>query len=170
MAGRRFCPYVVNVSTEGIAAAAVYEDGKWRCSLLAEELLDDLDGVITALRRVSASGAVFAMLAIDDEFFVIVRPVPGGAQLLVSDATAAIDYDIAADVLDLLQVPVPDDDDLDEPPWAEGDLALLADFGVPEEQMQIIVDEEDLYPDEQLQLIATSCGFADQFAALLETR
>lgn len=157
------------MSTEGFAAAVVHEDGKWRCSLLAEELLDDLDGVITALRRVSSAGAVFAMLAVDDEFFVIVRPVPGGATLLLSDATAGMDYDVAADVLDLLHIPVPEEeDDVDDEPWAEGDLAVLADFGVPEEQMQLIVSDDDLYPDEQLQMIAQSCGFAGEFAAAIE--
>lgn len=168
VAGAGDRPYVCDVSTEGFAAAVVHEDGKWRCSLLAEELVDDLDGVITALRRVSSAGAVFAMLAVDDEFFVIVRPVPGGATLLLSDATAAIDYDLAADVLDLLHIPVPDEDDVDDDPWAEGDLAVLADFGVPEEQMQLIVNEDDLYPDEQLQMIAESCGFASEFAAATE--
>lgn len=152
----------------GFAAAVVREDGKWRCSLLAEELLDDLDGVITALRRVAASGAVFGMLAVDDEFFVIVRPIPGGASLLLSDATAALDYDLAADVLDLLHVPVPEDDEIDDDPWPEGDLALLADLGVPEQEMTLIVGEDDLYPDEQLTMVAQRCGFADQWAALLE--
>lgn len=152
----------------GFAAAVVREDGKWRCSLLAEEVLEDLDGVITALRRVAASGAVFGMLAVDDEFFVIVRPIPGGAALLVSDATAALDYDIAADVLDLLHVPVPEDDEIDDEPWPEGDLALLADLGVPEQEMALIVGEDDLYPDEQLTMIAQRCGFADQWATLLE--
>ena len=156
------------MSTEGFATAVVREDGKWRCSLLAEELLDDLDGVLTALRRVASTGAVFGLLAVDDEFFVIVRPIPGGASLLLSDATAGLDYDVAADVLDLLQVPVPDEDDVDDDPWPEGDLALLADLGVPEQEMQLIVDEVDLYPDEQLALIAQRCGFGDEFAAAIE--
>src|SRR5580765_3631613 len=118
------CP----VSVEGFAAAVVREDGKWRCSLLAEELLEDLDGVITALRRVASTGAVFGLLAVDDEFFVIVRPVPGGASVLLSDATAALDYDVAADVLDLLGVETPDDDEIDDDPWPEGDLGLLSDL------------------------------------------
>ncbi len=156
------------MSTEGFATAVVREDGKWRCSLLAEELLDDLDGVLTALRRVASTGAVFGLLAVDDEFFVIVRPIPGGASLLLSDATAGLDYDVAADVLDLLQVPVPDEDDVDDDPWPEGDLALLADLGVPEQEMQLIVDEVDLYPDEQLALIAQRCGFGDEFAAAID--
>ncbi len=34
--------------------------------------------------------------------------------------------------------------------------------------MQLIVDEVDLYPDEQLALIAQRCGFADEFARAIE--
>jgi putative tRNA adenosine deaminase-associated protein len=159
---------VCRVTIDGFAAAVVLQDGAWKCSLLDEELLEDLDGVITALRRVAATGAVFGMIAVDDEFFVIVRPIPGGASLLLSDATAALDYDIAADVLDLLEIAAPEEDEVDDEPWPEGDLALLADLGMHEQEMQLIVDEADLYPDEQLALIAERCGFGDQFAALLE--
>ena len=156
-------------TTEGFGVAVTREDTTWRCSLLAPELLDDHpDGVITGLRRVATSGPVFAMLAIDDEFFVIVRPIPGGATLLLSDATAGLDYDIAADVLDLLQVQIPEDDEVDDDPWPEGDLGLLADLGVAEQEMQLIVDDVDLYPDEQLAMIAARCGFADAFGAILE--
>ena len=85
-------PPVSTASTttpEGFGVAVTRDDTTWRCSLLAPELLDDLDGVITGLRRVATTGPVFALLAVDDEFFVIVRPIPGGAALLLSDATAA---------------------------------------------------------------------------------
>ncbi len=157
-----------SATPEGFGVAVTRDESTWRCSLLAAELLDDLDGVITALRRVATSGPVFALLAVDDEFFVIVRPIPGGASLLLSDATAGLDYDIAADVLDLLQVQVPEEEDIEDDPWPEGDLALLADLGVPEQEMQLIVDEVDLYPDEQLAMIAQRCGFGDAFAAILE--
>ena len=152
----------------GFAAAIVREDGKWRASLLEKNLTDDLDGVIDALRRLASPGAVFALVSVDDEFFVIVRPVPGGASVLLSDATAALDYDIAADALDLLHVEIPEDDEIDDDPWPEGDLGLLSDLGVNEQEMQLIVGEDDLYPDEQLTLIAARCGFADAFSALLE--
>ena len=154
----------------GFAIAVTREETTWKCAVLAPELVDDLDAVLTALRRVAASGPVFGMLAIDDDFFVLVRPIPGGAGLLLSDATAGLDYDIAADVLDLLHVPIPEEDDLDEDDaWPEGDLALLADLGVSEQEMQIIVDDADLYPDEQLAMIAQRCGFGSEFAAALET-
>ncbi len=157
-----------SATPDGFGVAVTRDESTWRCSLLAAELLDDLDGVITALRRVATTGPVFGMLAVDDEFFVLVRPIPGGASLLLSDATAGLDYDIAADVLDLLQVPVPEEEDIEDDPWPEGDLALLADLGVPEQEMQLIVDEVDLYPDEQLSMIAQRCGFGDAFAAVLE--
>jgi hypothetical protein len=34
--------------------------------------------------------------------------------------------------------------------------------------MQVIIDEVDLYPDEQLDMIAQRCGFLPQLSALLE--
>lgn len=148
-----------------MALAAVRENGTWRLNELKSAVIDDLDALLTALRRLASDGgAVFGLVEVDEEFFAIVRPTPGGASLLVSDATAALDYDIAADILDLLHVEMPDEDDLDDDPWAEGDLALLADFGLSEQEMQIIVDDIDLYPDEQLQMIANRIGFGEDYA------
>ena len=159
-----------STGSTGFGAAVVREEGAWRCSLLAHELLDDLDGVITALRRVDSSGAVFGLVMVDDEFFVIVRPVPGGAALLLSDATAALDYDIAADVLDLLHISVPEEDEIDDDPWPEGDLALLADLGVPRAGDAADCRRGRPLPRQQRNwhMIAQRCGFADQFSALLE--
>jgi putative tRNA adenosine deaminase-associated protein len=153
---------------DGFGVAVVREDGKWRCSAMRPAALTSLAAAETELRELRSAGAVFGLLDVDDEFFVIVRPVPGGASLLLSDATAGLDYDIAADVLDLLHVQVPEDDEVDDDPWPEGDLTLLSDLGVPEQEMQLIVDDDDLYPDEQLAMIAQRCGFGDAFAAVLE--
>ncbi|MFF5991006.1 tRNA adenosine deaminase-associated protein [Prauserella flavalba] len=150
----------------GFAVAVVREDGKWRCSPLDTAALSELDAAITELRKLRSTGAVFGLLAVDDEFFVIVRPTPGGASLLLSDAAAALDYDIAADVLDLLRVEPPDEDD--DVIWPEGDLEVLADLGMPGPELEVIVNEVELYPDEQLQMIAQRCGFADEFGKLLD--
>lgn len=157
------------MAVTGFAVAVVREDGRWQCTTLDAAALRDLDAAITELRGQRSTGAVFGLLNVDDEFFVIVRPVPGGVSLLLSDAAAALDYDIAADVLDLLRVEVPDDDAVDaDDVWPEGDVGLLADLGLPGEELQVIVDEVDLYPDEQLEMIAQRCGFASQLAKLLE--
>jgi putative tRNA adenosine deaminase-associated protein len=151
----------------GFAVAVVREDGRWRCSKMDSSALSELDAAITELRQLRSTGAAFGLLAVDDEFFIILRPVPGGVSLLLSDAAAALDYDIAADVLDLLRVDPPDEED--EELWPEGDLAVLADLGMPKHELQVIVDEVDLYPDEQLQMIAQRCGFADEFTKVLDT-
>src|SRR5919205_4088032 len=156
------------MTISGFAVAVVREDGRWQCTTLDAKALRDLDAAITELRGQRSTGAVFGLLDVDDEFFVVVRPVPGGVSLLLSDAVAALDYDVAADVLDLLRVEVPDEDAVDtDDVWPEGDLSLLADVGLPAEEMQVIIDDVDLYPDEQLDMIAQRCGFQPQLSALL---
>ncbi len=164
-------PYGVHMAHQepvnGFAVAVVREDGRWRCSKMDSSALSELDAAITELRQLRSTGAVFGLLAVDDEFFIVLRPVPGGVSLLLSDAAAALDYDIAADVLDLLRVDPPDEED--DELWPEGDLAVLADLGMPQHEMQVVVDEVDLYPDEQLQMIAQRCGFGDEFTKLLDS-
>ena len=151
---------------EGFAVAVVREDGRWRCERLDDAVLSELDAAITELRKLRSPGAVFGLLAVDDEFFVIVRPAPSGVALFLSDASAALDYDIAADVLDLLRAEAPDDDD--DVIWPVGDLEILSDLGMPAPELEVIANEIELYPDEQLQMIAQRCGFADQYSAVLD--
>lgn len=156
---------------EGFGVAVVREDGKWKCTAMSPDALASLETAETELREMRSSGAVFGLLDVDEEFFIILRPAPTGPRLLVSDATAAIDYDIAADVLDRLHIDVPDidPDDLDDiDPWEEGDLGILSDLGLPEPVLSVIVADTELYPDEQLGSIAQRCGFAEQFAAVIE--
>lgn len=156
---------------EGFGVAVVREDGKWSCSPLTQAALSSLSVAETELRELRSSGAVFGLLDIDDEFFVVLRPAPSGTRLLLSDATAAIDYDIAADVLEALNVEIPDldIDELDDiDPWEEGDLGILADLGLPEPVLSVIVAESDLYPDEQLGMIAQRLGFANELSAVLD--
>ncbi|WP_072802802.1 tRNA adenosine deaminase-associated protein [Rhodococcoides yunnanense] len=156
---------------EGFGVAVVHEDGKWKVTSLSPESLGSLSAAETELREMRSSGAIFGLLDVDDEFFVILRPAPSGTRLLISDATAAIDYDIAAEVLEALNIEIPDidPDELDDiEPWEEGDLSLLADLGLPEPVLGIIVAETDLYPDEQLGSIAQRLGFPDELSAVLD--
>ncbi|MFT3716311.1 MAG: tRNA adenosine deaminase-associated protein [Gordonia sp. (in: high G+C Gram-positive bacteria)] len=156
---------------EGYAVAVVREDAGWKVSPLKRSALDSLEDAELQLRELRAAGAVFGLLDVDDEFFIVVRPAPTGARVLLSDATAAIDYDVAADVLDRLNVDIPDlePEELDDvDPWEEGDLGLLADLGLPDAVMSIIVGDSDLYADEQLGMIAARLGFADELAEVLD--
>jgi putative tRNA adenosine deaminase-associated protein len=154
----------------GYAVAAIREDGRWRCVRLNPEALVDLDTAITQLRELRSTGAVLGLLDVDDEFFVLLRPTPGGIALMLSDAVAALDYDIAADALDLLRVELPADDDELDDPWPEGDLAILADLGLPADELEVLAGEFELYPDEQLAAIGRRCGFATELAEVVDTR
>jgi putative tRNA adenosine deaminase-associated protein len=152
----------------GFAVAVVREDADWRCSPMSAAALESLSAAETELRELRSSGAVFGLLDVDDEFFLIVRPAPSGTRLLLSDATAALDYDIAAQALENLDADVAPEDLEDADPFEEGDLGLLADVGLPDAVLSVILDETDLYPDEQLGRIAREMGFAEQFAAVLD--
>jgi putative tRNA adenosine deaminase-associated protein len=165
-------PGVREQALPGYAVAAIREDGRWRCTRLTPEALVDLDAAITELRELRSTGAVVGLLDVDDEFFVLLRPVPGGIALMVSDAVAALDYDVAADALDLLRVELPpeyESDDADDAPvWPEGDLAILADLGLPADELEVLAAETELYPDEQLAAIGRRCGFADALAEIVD--
>ncbi len=151
--------------------AVVREEATWKVTPLTQDALTSLAAAERELRELRSSGAVFGLLDIDDEFFIVLRPAPTGSRMLLSDATAAIDYDIAAEVLEKLNVDVPDidPDELDDiEPWEEGDLGVLADLGLPEPVLSVIIAETDLYPDEQLGMIAQRLGFANEFSAVLD--
>ena len=136
---------------------------------MARKSLTSLTAAETELRELRSSGAVFGLLDVDDEFFVIVRPAPSGTRLLLSDATAALDYDIAAEILENLDADIDPEDLEDAEPFEEGDLGLLSDVGLPEAVLGVILDESDqLYPDEQLGRIAREMGFADELSAVID--
>lgn len=144
------------------------ENGKWRCSALDRKALTSLRAAEVELRELRSTGAMFGVLNVDDEFFLIVRPAPAGTRLLLSDATAALDYDIAAEALESLAADISTDDLEDSEPFEEGDLGVLADLGLPDAVLGVILDQDDLYADEQVSRIAQEMGFADELSAVLD--
>ncbi|HJC28245.1 MAG TPA: tRNA adenosine deaminase-associated protein [Candidatus Dietzia intestinipullorum] len=149
----------------GVALGVSQDGGDWQIARLTPSALTSLEDAARQVRSLRTEGASFGLVDVDDEFFVILRPGPSGMRLMLSDATAALDYDLAADVLDELNVEAPDlsDEELeDTDPWGEGDMGILEDLGLPSGVLEIIVSETDLYADEQLQSVAERMGFADQ--------
>jgi putative tRNA adenosine deaminase-associated protein len=153
---------------DGFAVAVIHENATWRCSPMSAAAMTSLAAAETELRELRSAGAVFGLLDIDDEFFLIIRPAPSGTLLLLSDATAALDYDIAAEALEKLDADIAPEDLEDADPFEEGDLGVLADVGLPNAVLSVILDETDLYADEQLGRIAREMGFAEEFAAVLD--
>jgi len=132
------------------------------------EALVSLTAAETELRELRSAGAVFGLLDVDDEFFVIVRPAPSGTRLLLSDATAALDYNIAAEVLAKLDADIAPADLDDCDPFEEGDLGVLADLGLSDAVLSVILSETDLYADEQIGRIAREMGFAEELSVVLD--
>jgi len=60
--------------------------------------------------------------------------------------------------------PPPADDELDEV-WPVGDLELFSDLGLPEDEMEEILDDLDALPDEMLDTIVERLGIAEEFSA-----
>lgn len=146
----------------GYALGVLQEGGSWQITRLDDAALTSLDDAARQVRALRTEGASFGLVDVDNEFFVILRPGPSGMRLMLSDATASLDYDLAADVLDELNVDMPDEDIEDADPWGEGDMAILEDVGLPPGVLEIIVSETDLYADEQLQSVAERMGFGDE--------
>lgn len=156
-------------SEQTFAVAAFGRDATWDLRELPHTALDSLDTLVEKLRADRSEGAVVCLICIDDDWSAIVRPVPGGVRLLLSDATAGMDYDLASDMLDELGIDIPTEDEAEgsDEPWPEGDFELLEDLGAAEQVLSVVFDDEDLYASEQMLRIAEELGFAEELAELV---
>lgn len=146
-----------------IAVAAWHEDGVWSVAEMPDA--QDLPRVIDELRSHQTNGGAIGLLAIDEEFFIIIRVLGSHTTMFLSDVTTAIDYECAADFLDMMDLPSPDEEDDAIP---VGDLDLLADLGMNRMELETLCDDPELFPDEQLEAIAKRLGFGAEFSELLE--
>ena len=85
--------------------------------------------------------------------------------MVLSDVMTALDYEIAAEILELLDLDLPAEDDADEP---AGDLNIFTDLGLDALELQVICDDDEMFPDEQLEVIARRIGFGDQFVDVID--
>jgi putative tRNA adenosine deaminase-associated protein len=142
------------------ALAAYREEGVWQVEELAHDILIDVETLSHALRRFPGDGGAVGMIAIDEDFFLIVRVAGSDARVLLSDVTAADEWELAASAIDFLGLPPPEDEDEQVP---AGDLDLLGDLGMHAMDMAVLVDDFDLYPDEMLSEVARRLGFGPLF-------
>lgn len=143
------------------ALAAYREGGRWLVAELTHDHAGDLDQLTAALRRFPGEGGAVGMVAIDEDFFVLVRVVGSTTRVLLSDVTAAGDWELAASVVEFLGLPLPEDDEDEIEP--AGDLELLSDLGMHPVDLAVLLDEDDLYPDEMLSDVAARLGFGEVF-------
>jgi len=148
------------------AVVAYREEGLWQVAALPTRVAAELEPLIQALRPWPSDTGAIGMVSVDEDFFVLARVLGPQVRLMLSDVTAATEWPIASQVLEMLELPEPDDD---EDPQPAGDLGIVADLGVSAMDLGVLCDDVDLFPDEALLEIARKLGFQRQFKAAVDT-
>jgi len=147
------------------ALIAWREEGSWQLSRLSDEAITDIGIALDALRSQQGDGGAIAMITVDDAFFILIRQIGERMQMVLSNSLMALEYEIAAEVLELLDIESPEEDDPEEP---AGDLNIFSDFGIDALDLQMICDDQERFPDEQLDSIARQIGFDSEFVEIIE--
>ncbi len=142
------------------ALVAFVEAGAWQLQDIASPAYDSVAALGHALRQVSGPDGAVAMVSVDEDFFVLVRVKGSTTRVLLSDVTAAEEWELARSVVEFLGLPPPEDDD---EPAPAGDLDLLGDLGLHAIDMGVLLDDDELYPDDVLSDVARRLGFGDLF-------
>jgi putative tRNA adenosine deaminase-associated protein len=150
-------------------AVIVYrEEDQWEAGALPAAVTADLDGFLLALRRQPSIGGTIGFAGVGDDFWVAVRILGEDVLLFLSDLTAAVDYPLARQVLETLDIPIPSDDELDQVLPA-GDLSIFADLGLDEMELGAVAADLDLYPEDAVAGIAERLRFGDAVERALDS-
>jgi putative tRNA adenosine deaminase-associated protein len=151
------------------------DDDRWDADVLPAAVTDDLKGFIRVLRQQPSIAGTIGLAGIDDYFFVAIRVVGNQISVLLSDIGAALDYPLAEQVLDYLDIPVPDEEDLDQV-LPVGDLSIFADLGLDEMDLAAICSRLDFDSDDDpwdhvedaVESIAVRLGFGPAMERALD--
>lgn len=157
-------PQAEEIAGVDFAVAVYREGGVWRVDELAHDRLADVETLTAALRRFPSDGGAAALIGIDEDFFVVCRVNGASVRLLLSDLSAAEDWEFAESVVDALGLPAPvaDSDSEEADGQPAGDLGIFADAGFSAIDMAVLL-ENDFYPDEALSEMADRIGFGELF-------
>lgn len=155
------------MADEGVSDFGVIawrDESRWNVSQLTDtdELGSIMDQLISKSRQF---GGAVALLAVAEDFFIVAREIGSDMKMMISDATYALESDLAVDLLEMMDLPFPEEDDESQP---GGDVDLLTDLGLNEMELEAIASDDQLYPDEAIEAIAKRLGFGDEFTDLYE--
>jgi putative tRNA adenosine deaminase-associated protein len=158
---------MTGLDTADFAVVVYREDDAWEVERLPVALTEDLAGLIHALRQQPSIGSTIGLAAVGDDFFVGLRVVADEIMIFLSDVTASVDWPLARQVVDYLELDIPDDEELDQVLPA-GDMSIFADLGLDEMELGALSGDLDLFPDEMLASIASRLGFGPAFERAIE--
>ncbi|WP_203567949.1 tRNA adenosine deaminase-associated protein [Aestuariimicrobium ganziense] len=147
--------------------ATYREDGEPVAAAMTLDLANDLDELITQLQRLPGDSGALGAVSIAGEFFVLVRVRGRNVQVLLSDSVAANDWPLARDVADYLGLDFPDDEDDSE---VIGDLAMLADLGISEFDLEQLADDLEESSDDQVVALMERLKFGPQFQRAVQSQ
>ncbi len=158
---------MTEVSSSDFSVVVYRDDDVWEAEVLPAAFTADLDSLIHALRQQPSICGTIGLAAVGDDFFVALRVIGQQVSVFLSDLTASVDWPLARQVLDYLDIPVPHDEDLDQV-LPVGDLSIFADLGVDEMELGALAGDLDLFPDEVLASIARRLGFGPALERALD--
>jgi len=158
---------MTEVSTSDFAVVVYREDETWDAEVLPASFAENLDSLIRALKQQPSLGGTIGLAAVGDDFFVALRVIGSQVSVFLSDLTASVDWPLARQVLEYLDIPVPEDEDLDQV-LPVGDLSIFADLGIDEMDLGALAGDLDLFPDEVLASIARRLGFGPAMERALD--
>ena len=150
-------------------AVIVYrEEDQWEADVLPTAVTADLDGFVQSLRRQPSMGGTIGLAGVGDDFWVAVRVIGEDVSLFLSDVTAAVDYPLARQVLEALDIPVPADGEELDQVLPAGDMSIFADLGLDEMELGAISADLDLYPEDAVAHIADRLRFGEAVERALD--
>lgn len=155
--------------TTDFAVVVFREEASWEAELLPVALTEDLDGFIHALRQIPGLGGTIGLAAVGDDFFVAIRVLGEEVMVFLSDVTASLDWPLARQVLEYLEIDIPDEDDELDQVLPVGDMSIFADLGMDEMELGAISGDLEAYPDEMLLSIGEKIGFAAPLERALDS-
>jgi putative tRNA adenosine deaminase-associated protein len=159
---------VADVGESDFAVIIYREEDQWQADVLPTAVTADLDAFVQALRRQPSMGGTIGFAGVGDDFWVALRVLGEDVSLFLSDLTAAVDYPLARQMLEALDIPVPADDELDQVLPA-GDLSIFADLGLDEMELGAVSADLDLYPEDAVAHIAERLRFGETVERALDT-
>jgi putative tRNA adenosine deaminase-associated protein len=159
---------MADVGETDFAVIVYREEDQWEADALPSAVTADLEDFVQALRRQPSMGGTIGFAGVDDFFFVAVRVLGDDVSMFLSDLTAAVDYPLARQVLEALDIPVSADDEELDQVLPAGDMSIFADLGLDEMELGAISADLDLYPEDAVAHIADRLRFGDAVERALD--